>query len=35
MRAAVKQSKEFAVDVEHDDVAPIHLDHLVAAGRDI
>ena len=35
MRAAIEQREELAVDVEHDDVAAIDVDHLVAAGRDV
>jgi hypothetical protein len=35
MRATIEQREEFAVDMEHDDVAALHADHLVAAGRDL
>ena len=35
MRAAVEQREEFAVDMEHDDVAAGNFNHLVAAGRDV
>ena len=35
MRAAVEQREEFAVDMEHDDVAAVDFNHLVAAGRNI
>src|SRR6478609_4093277 len=34
VRTAVEQREELAVDMEHDDVAAIHANHLVAAGRD-
>src|SRR6266403_1774909 len=35
VRAAVEQREELAIDVEHDDVAPLHINHLVAAGRNL
>ena len=35
MRAAIEQREELAVDVEHDDVAAVDADNLVAAGRDL
>ena len=35
MRAAVEQREELAVDMEHDDVAAIDLDHLVTARRNV
>jgi hypothetical protein len=31
MRAAVEQREELAIDMEHDDVASLDVDHLVAA----
>jgi hypothetical protein len=31
MRAAVEQREEPAIDMEHDDVASLDVDHLVAA----
>src|SRR5215472_8433476 len=35
MRAAVQQREELAIDMEHDDVAAVDADHLVAARRDV
>jgi hypothetical protein len=35
MRAAVEQREELTVNMEHDDVAAVDADHLVAAGRDL
>jgi hypothetical protein len=35
MRAAIEQREEFAIDVEHDDVAAVDAKNLVAAGRDV
>src|SRR5262249_40431848 len=35
VRAAVEQRKELAIDMEHDDVAAIDADDLVAAGRNL
>jgi hypothetical protein len=35
MRAAVEQREEFAIDMEHDDIAAIDRKHLVAAGRNL
>src|SRR4029077_9278026 len=34
VRAAIEKREKLAVDVEHDDVAAIERDHLVAAGRN-
>src|SRR5260370_16110593 len=34
-RATIKQREELAVDMEHDNVAAIDIDHLVAAGPDL
>jgi hypothetical protein len=35
MRTAVEQRKELVAHMEHDDVAAVDADHLVAAGRDL
>ena len=35
MRAAIEQREELAIDVEHDDVAAVDAEDLVAAGRDV
>ena len=35
MRAAIEQREELAIDMEDHDVAALHADNLVAAGRDI
>ena len=35
MRAAIQERKELAIDMEHDDVAAVDRDDLVAAGRDL
>ena len=35
MRTAIEQREELAVDMEHDDVAAVDVDDLVAAGRNV
>ena len=35
MRTTVEQREELAIDMEHDDVAAVDTDDLVAAGRDL
>jgi hypothetical protein len=35
MRTAIEQREELAIDVEHDDVAALDANNLVAAGRDV
>src|ERR1700733_10244818 len=35
MRAAIKQSEELAIGMEHDHVAALESDHLVTAWRDV
>jgi hypothetical protein len=35
VRTTIKQREELAVDVEHDNVAAIDVDHLVAAGWNL
>jgi hypothetical protein len=35
MRAAVQECEELAIDMEHDDVAALDTDDLVAAGRNV
>src|SRR5258708_24310724 len=35
VRAAIKQREELAVDIEHDNVTAVDVDHLVAAGRGL